>query len=33
MALIYFLSIVGTITAIIGAWAWIDIFKHPEQAL
>ena len=33
MALIYFLSIVGIISAIVGIWAWIDIFKHPEQAL
>ena len=32
MALIYFLSIIGIIAAVIGIWAWIGIFRHPEQA-
>jgi hypothetical protein len=31
MALIYFLCFIGIITAIIGLWFWIDIFRHPEQ--
>ena len=33
MYLIYFLVAVGFIAGIIGLWAWIDIFKHPEQVL
>ena len=32
MALIYFLSFIGIISAIICIWAWIGILRHPEQA-
>jgi len=33
METIIFLLLVAIIAAIIGVWAWMDIFKHPEQTM
>ena len=33
MELIIFISVFTVIVSLIGLWVWVDIYKHPEQAL